>query len=108
MYVLVVTINIKPERKKEFIASMLDDARCSVSNEPGCLRFDVIQDEQDPNRIYLYEAYKDKAAFDAHGKAPHFIKWRDTVKDWWASPAVVGRGSNIFPTDADWAKVWKK
>lgn len=103
MYVIVATLNMKPEKKKDFIAAMLDDARGSVMDEPGCLRFDVIQDEEDPNRIYLYEVYKDKAAFDAHTKAPHFIKWRDTVKDWYsATPNVVGKGTNIYPIDAKW------
>lgn len=43
MHVLVVTIDIKPEFTERFIAAMLDDARGSVRNEPGCVRFDVIQ-----------------------------------------------------------------
>jgi len=107
MYVLVVTIDIKPGFKEQFVAAMLEDARGSVANEPGCLRFDVIQDEQNANRIYLYEVYRDKSAFDAHTQTPHFIKWRDTVKDWLASPPVVGTGSNIFPSDADWNRNWK-
>ena len=59
---------------------MLGDAKGSVNDEPGCLRFDVIQDAGDPNRIWLYEVYVDEAAFQEHLKAPHFIKWRDTVE----------------------------
>ena len=53
MYVIVAPIKIKPEHKEAFIESMLDDAVGSVSNEPGCLRFNVIQDEEDPDKIYL-------------------------------------------------------
>lgn len=102
MYVIVATIQIQPERREAFIVEMLADAQGSVENEPGCLRFDVIQDGEDANRIYLYEVYRDEAAFEAHGKAPHFIKWRDAVKDWYAAPITVGRGSNIFPTDDAW------
>ena len=56
---------------------MLGDAQGSVQNEPGCLRFDVIQDSADPNRIWLYEVYVDQAAFKAHLQTPHFIKWRE-------------------------------
>ena len=108
MYVIVAPIKIKPEHREAFLESMLDDAVGSVSNEPGCIRFDVIQDEKDPNKIYLYEVYKDKAAFDAHLGAPHFIKWRDTVKDWFAEPVQGNRGTNIFPTEADWHKNWKQ
>jgi (4S)-4-hydroxy-5-phosphonooxypentane-2,3-dione isomerase len=102
MYVLVVTIDIKPGYKDRFVAEMLDDARGSVRDEPGCVRFDVIQDEKEPNRIYLYEVYKDRAAFDYHMATPHFLKWKNAVQDWFAAPAVVGAGPSIFPSDADW------
>ena len=102
MYVLLVTIQIKPEHREAFIEEMIGDARGSRNNEPGCLRFDVIQDATDPNKIYLYEVYRDEAAFQEHTKAPHFIKWRDAVKDWYAAPTIVGRGYNIDPPDAEW------
>ena len=107
MYVLVVTIDIRPGFKEQFVAAMLDDARGSVTNERDCMRFDVIQDEQNPDRIYLYEVYRDRAAFDDHNQAPHFIRWRDTAKDWFASPPIVGKGPNIFPADAEWDRNWK-
>ena len=82
MIALMVTINIKPGHKEAFMASMLDDARGSNNDEPGCLRFDVLQDNDNPNRIHLYEVYQDEAALDAHRQAPHFTKWRETVADW--------------------------
>jgi quinol monooxygenase YgiN len=107
MYVLVVTIDIKPGLKDKFVAEMLDDARGSVRDEPGCVRFDVIQNEKDSNRIYLYEVYKDRAAFEYHMTTPHFLKWKDAVQDWFATPPVVGAGPSIFPADADWNKTWK-
>lgn len=107
MHVLVVTIDIKPGFREHFVGAMLDDARGSVSAEPGCVRFDVIQDEKEPNRIYLYEVYRDRAAFDHHLTTPHFTRWRDTVQDWFASPPVVGSGPSIFPADPDWARDWK-
>ena len=102
MYALGVVIQIQPEHREEFIEAMLDDARNSVNVEPGCVRFDVLQDENDPNRIYLYEVYRDPAAFEAHTQTPHLIRWRETVKDWYAAPTVVYRAFNIFPTDEGW------
>jgi len=104
MYVIIVPIQIKDGHKQEFVEAMLDDAKGSLNNEPGCLRFDVVQDAGDPNRIWLYEVYVDEAAFQAHLQAPHFIKWRDTVKGWRAE-GIQGatRGShNIWPPDNEW------
>jgi len=107
MYVLVVTIDIKSQFKDRFMAEMLDDARGSVRDEPGCLRFDVIQDEKEPNRIYLYEVYADRAAFEVHMTTPHFLKWKHAVQEWLAAPPVVGAGPSVFPADGDWNKNWK-
>lgn len=104
MFVIIAPIQIKDGYREEFIEAMIDDAKGSVNNEVGCLRFDVIQDGDDPNRIWLYEIYVDEAAFQVHLKAPHFIKWRETVKDWFAEgPKGAGSGSyTIYPPDEDW------
>ena len=104
MYIIIASIQIKEGHKAEFIEAMLDDAKGSVNDEPGCLRFDVVQDAEDPNRIWLYEVYKDEAAFQAHTQAPHFVKWRETVADW-RDEGIQGaaRGSNnIWPPDGEW------
>ena len=104
MYVIVAPIQIKEGHREAFIEAMLGDAQGSVKDEPGCLRFDVIQDGADPHRIWLYEVYVDEAAFQAHKRTPHFIKWRDTVKDWFdEGPKGAGAGSsNIWPPDDGW------
>ncbi len=86
MYVMFVTGRVKPERLEEFLVEMRGDCEGAVRDEPGCLRFDVVQDRADPTRLCLYEIYRDRAAFDEHLKAPHFIKWRDAVKDWYLEP----------------------
>mgnify|MGYP001355066755 CR=1 FL=1 len=82
MIALVVTIKIKLGHKEAFMSSILHNARCTDNDEPGCLRFDVLQDNEDPNKIHCYVVYTDQAAMDAHRQAPHYTKWRETVKDW--------------------------
>jgi len=101
---IFVKIQIKPEFRERFIEASLGDGIGSTRDEPGCYRFDVLQDDGDPNRIYFYEVYKDEAAFAEHAKQPHFIKWRDTVKDWTAQPNEVSRSHTIFPADAAWKR----
>lgn len=97
MYIIVAPIQIKPGFRDRFVEEMILDAKGSVENEAGCLRFDVVQDGDDPNRIWLYEVYKDEAAFEEHTKAPHFIRWRDATAEWredgptGAAPITYGR-----------------
>ena len=103
MIALIVTIQIKPEHREAFMESMLDDARGSNNDEPGCLRFDVLQDNEDPNKIHLYEVYQDQAAVDAHRQAPHYTKWRETVQDWFAAETVRRVASPVYPPEAAWS-----
>src|SRR5215475_6616909 len=51
---------IKAGYHEAFMEALLGDARGAVYDEPGCLRFDVLQDAGDPNTIYLYEVYRDE------------------------------------------------
>lgn len=102
MYVIIVDHRVKPEHRDDWIAAATRDARGSVENEPGCLRFDIVQDGEDPNRFYFYEVYIDEAAFKAHLQQPHYLRWREEAKDFYLAPTAALTGRNIFPTDADW------
>ena len=75
MYVVAVTAFVKPQNVQQFIAATLDNAR-STRKEPGNLRFDVLQAEEDKSRFMLYEAYKTKDDFAAHQQTPHYLKWK--------------------------------
>ncbi len=74
MRALMVTSKIKAGHRDAFMEAMRSDARGSVYDEPGCLRFDVLHDTKDPHTIYLYEVYRDETAIEAHRQAPHFVK----------------------------------
>jgi (4S)-4-hydroxy-5-phosphonooxypentane-2,3-dione isomerase len=80
-FALIVEFDIKPDGLDKFKALIAENARDSVKNEPGCLLFDVCQDEANPNRIVLYEIYKDTAAFDAHREMAHVKKFFGAAKE---------------------------
>ena len=46
-------------------------------SEPGTWRFDVWEAEGEPGVVYLYEAYKDRAAFEDHAKGDPYKKWNE-------------------------------
>ncbi|HEX5502897.1 MAG TPA: putative quinol monooxygenase [Thermomicrobiales bacterium] len=103
MYALIVSLKVKPERREEFLTAAAEDGRGSREDEPGCLRFDVLEDAADPDHFYFYEVYRDEAAFKAHGEAPHYQVWRAAVEAGvLAGPAQVTRCQTRFPTDAAW------
>lgn len=99
MYVNIVQLECKPEYREAFIEAYVEDGRASCRDEPGTIRLDVIQDHANPNRIYLYELYRDRAAFEAHRQGPHAQRARATVKDWLvAPPSGLATGFTLFPT----------
>ena len=96
-----VPIQIKPGYRDQFVEAMIGHARGTRQNEPGCLRFDIIQDAGDPNRIWLYEVYRDEEAQEAHSNAPHSLHWRTVPSREWrdAPPTAATRGYTIWPDD---------
>ncbi len=103
MLAVVVSVHVKPDRRDEFLKAIEEDSRGSREDEPGCLRFDVLQDASDPNHFFFYEVYRDEAALKAHREAPHYQVWV-AVRDGGAleSQPQITRCTSVFPTDAQW------
>ena len=105
MISLIVKLRIKPEQRDTFLKAVEVDALGSERDEPGCLRFNVLQSEEDENVYYFYELYKDEAALDAHRAAPHYAVWREAAAVALDGPAEVNRATTVFPSDrAYWGK----
>lgn len=101
---LVLKVHMKAEYREQFIKEMWADAISSEKKEPGCMMFNIVNDNADPNILYLFEVYKDDNALQTHKKTPHFLKWLETTKDWLAAPLEVMPCTTIYPP----ANAWKK
>jgi autoinducer 2-degrading protein len=95
MFVVSVTIFVKPQFLAQFIEATLDNAR-NTRQEPGNLRFDVLQAEADTNRFLLYEAYKVSNDFVLHQQTDHYLRWKKTVSDFMAEPRQGVKHNAIF------------
>lgn len=69
-------MRIKPECRQEFLDAIEVDAIASERDEPGCARFNVLQDMEDENVYYFYEVYRDQEAVEAHRTYPHYQVWK--------------------------------
>ena len=100
MHVVCVHVQVKPESRDEFIEATLLNGRSTI-REAGNLRFDVLQQADDPNRFVLYEAWRDEAGAAAHKETPHYAAWRETVAPWMAQPRQGVKHRILFPEEPE-------
>ena len=100
MYVVCVTVFVKPAFVQQFIPAICDNAR-HTRQEPGNVRFDVLQSEEDPSRFLLYEAYRTKDDFTKHQQTEHYLRFKETVADWMAQPRQGMKHKALFWGDAE-------
>jgi (4S)-4-hydroxy-5-phosphonooxypentane-2,3-dione isomerase len=67
---LFVEFDLKPEHFDEFEKIIRSHGRRTKEGEEGCMAFEVLIPRDEPNRLYLYECYRDAAAFDVHVNSP--------------------------------------
>ena len=71
-FVIWVDFKLHPGKYAAFRKLIDENAHASAQTESGCRRFDVLEPPGEADRIFLYEIYEDRAAFEAHLKTPHF------------------------------------
>jgi quinol monooxygenase YgiN len=77
---IVGVLTARPGKTEELQALLLDLQRPSRA-EPGNLRWDIWQDQANPDRFVLDELYASQDAADAHLGTPHFQDYVGRVKD---------------------------
>jgi autoinducer 2-degrading protein len=100
MYVVAVTVFVKPGQAEAFVQATLENAR-GTRQEPGNVRFDVLQAEDDPQRFLLYEVYLRKDDFARHQQTEHYLKWKAQVTDWMAQPRQGIKHHSLFFGDSE-------
>jgi autoinducer 2-degrading protein len=75
-------LRVRKDVIDRFRERLLRHARMSHDAEPGCHRFEVHQETNDPTLFLLIEIYADKIAFEAHRSSAHYLAFREDVRDW--------------------------
>ena len=100
MYVVCVTILVKPEVVEAFVEATLDNAR-NTRREGANLRFDLLRAEEDPALFFLFEAYRAKEDFAAHQQTEHYLRWKEAVAGMMREPRVGVRHMSVFFGDGE-------
>lgn len=101
LLVVHVHVHVKPEGLDAFRGATLENASRS-REEPGVVRFDVVQDLQDPTRFVLVEVYRGEAGAAAHKETAHYRTWRDAVAPLMAEPRTSRKFAALSPEPAGW------
>ena len=78
---ILVETETKPGKRQEVVKLLKAHAERTLANEPGCLQFDVVTTDDEPDRVFLIEVYQDHEAREAHLRHPRLAQIRDAQAD---------------------------
>jgi quinol monooxygenase YgiN len=77
---IVATAEIAPGRMDEAVTLLMAHRERRLKNEPGTLKFDVLRPREEPDKVLLYEVYRDYPAFKEHWDGPLVTQVREEMK----------------------------
>lgn len=87
--ILYAEFTAKPGHEAR-VATMINDLADLVRQEPGNVEFVPYRREDDPARFFVYEVYRDEAAFQAHITADYGAAFNAEL-----GPLIVEDGSQL-------------
>ena len=100
MLVVQVNVHVKEDQIEQFIKATEENVKNSIL-ESGVARFDFFQNQEDPARFILIEAYRDENAPAKHKETAHYKRWKADVEPMMSEPRFSIKYSNILPTDEE-------
>jgi quinol monooxygenase YgiN len=74
MVSFIVRMRFAPEDREQ-VGDILRQLALASRQEPGCVSYIPHTVEDDPNRVVIYEQYRDRGASEFHRSTPHFKKF---------------------------------
>jgi (4S)-4-hydroxy-5-phosphonooxypentane-2,3-dione isomerase len=91
MFAILFRALAKPSKRQDLLDFLKKDAKFCEDYEPGTLSFDVLQDPENEMAFYVYEAYKDREAFEEHTRNVPYRDWNEHIKN-----ELVAESTDIF------------
>lgn len=77
LVVRMAELEIDPSQLETYRALLSEEIEASVAREEGVLSLSAVSLKDKPNSIRILEVYANSQAYDAHLKAPHFLKYKN-------------------------------
>lgn len=80
LMVRIAEIEIDPNQLVAYKTLLAEEQEASVRLEPGVLMLHSVAIAAQPTQIRLLEVYADRAAYEAHIRSPHFMKYKASTE----------------------------
>jgi quinol monooxygenase YgiN len=80
-YIRIARLVVDSTQLDAYNAALKVHAEAAVRLEPGVLMLYAVQEKQRPSHFSVFEIYADENAYQFHITTPHFLRYKDTVKD---------------------------
>ena len=77
MFTVIVDLTVRPDRVDDFLEAIHTNARASLSDEPGCLRFDVHRSGKTQTDSCSTRSTPSRCLLQRPPAAPHYAVWRE-------------------------------
>ncbi|TGD81904.1 antibiotic biosynthesis monooxygenase [Hymenobacter wooponensis] len=79
MMIRIAEIEVNATSLEEYKAILKEESRESMKLEPGVISIYPMYQKENPTQIRILEIYASRAAYEAHLKTPHFLKYKTST-----------------------------
>jgi quinol monooxygenase YgiN len=80
-HIQIAEIEVDPAQLDSYKAAVQEQIDAAIRLEPGVLVLYSVSSKDNPTRVTVFEIYRDRDAYLAHLKAPHFLKYKASVEN---------------------------
>ena len=99
-HIQIAEIVVDPAQLDNYKAAVAEQIEAAIRLEPGVLVLYSVSNKDDPSRITVFEIYRDREAYLAHLKMPHFLKYKTTVETMVTSLKLIPVDAVVLGTQA--------
>lgn len=94
--VRMAKIEVHPQYLEAYKSFLTEEIKASLAKESGVLNLYAMQEKDEPHKISIVEVYANIAAYEAHIKTPHFLKYKNGTLKMVKSLMLIEMDSIVF------------